>query len=319
MDMVGEATTVRSWEIAGLPKDTLSRENALICFNSRRWPLFIDPQGQANKWIRNMERYRSLDIVKLSDREYLRTLENSIRFGRPCLIENVEEKLEAALDPIFMRQTFKQNGNTVIKLGDNVLPYHQDFRLYVTTKLPNPHYSPETSAIVALLNFTLAASGLEDQLLALVVANERPDLEEAKTQLMLTNASMKRELQEIEEKILYLLSSVQGSPVDDERLIETLAASKQTSSEIATKVAQAEVTERDIDTTRSGYAPVAVRTRILFFCVTELARIDFMYQYSLSWCGGRGSTALSWMIPFSFLSLLSYSYHFTLPLHVVER
>ncbi|KAJ1514588.1 Dynein heavy chain 1, axonemal [Coelomomyces lativittatus] len=292
MEVLGDPSTVRSWELAGLPTDSLSRENGLICFNSRRWSLFIDPQGQANKWIRNLEKDKGLDIIKLSDKDYLRTLENSIRFGRPCLLENIEERLDAALEPVLLRQTFMQNGGTVIKLGDNILPYHNDFKLYITTKLPNPHYSPEISAIVTLLNFTLAASGLEDQLLAIVVTNERPDLEEAKNQLMMSNAQMKKELQEIEDKILYLLSSVQGSPVDDERLIDTLAASKQTSSEIAAKVTQAELTEKDIDITRSGYVPVAIRTRILFFCITEMSRVDPMYQYSLRWFMNLFSAAL---------------------------
>ena len=56
--------------------------------------------------------------------------------------------------------------------------------------MPNPHYSPETSATVTMLNFTLAPIGLEDQLLAIVVANERPDLEEAKNQLTINNAQV---------------------------------------------------------------------------------------------------------------------------------
>ncbi|KAI9144540.1 dynein heavy chain and region D6 of dynein motor-domain-containing protein [Paraphysoderma sedebokerense] len=283
MDVIGDSAKIREWEMFGLPKDTLSRENAIIASNSKRWPLFIDPQGQANKWIRNMEKDSGIDIIKLTDKDYLRTLENSIRFGKPCLLENVQEKLDPALEPVLLRLTFKQSGNTVIKVGDSVLPYHEDFRLYITTKLPNPHYSPETSAIVTLLNFTLAPSGLEDQLLALVVAHERPDLEEAKNQLAASNAQMKKELKDIEDKILYLLSSVQGSPVDDERLIETLAASKVTSAEIASKVTEAEKTEKDIDRTRSGYTTVAVRTRILFFCITDLSTIDPMYQYSLNW------------------------------------
>ena len=93
---------------------------------------------------------------------------------------------------------------------------------------------------------------------------------------------MKKELKEIEDKILYLLSSVQGSPVDDERLIETLGASKETSEEIQKKVIIAEQTEKDIDTTRNKYVPVAIQTRILFFCITELSSIDPMYQYSLN-------------------------------------
>ncbi|KAI8841134.1 dynein heavy chain and region D6 of dynein motor-domain-containing protein [Chytriomyces cf. hyalinus JEL632] len=282
-DSLGDPVKLREWELAGLPRDSLSRDNGIIVQNSRRWPLLIDPQGQANKWIRNMEKDNQLDIVKLTDKDFLRTLENAIRFGKPVLLENVQEKLDPALDPILLRQTFKQGGNTVIKLGDSILPYHEDFRFYITTKLPNPHYSPETSATVTLINFTLAPSGLEDQLLAIVVANERPDLEEAKNQLTVNNAQMKKELKDIEDKILYLLSSVQGSPVDDERLIETLAASKETSEEIQSKVIIAEKTEKDIDYTRNKYVPVAVRTRILFFCITELATIDPMYQYSLGW------------------------------------
>lgn len=55
-------------------------------------------------------------------------------------------------------------------------------------------------------------SGLEDQLLGIVVAEERPDLEEAKNALIISNAKMKQELKEIEDKILFRLSNSEGSP-----------------------------------------------------------------------------------------------------------
>jgi len=77
-----------------------------------------------------------------------------------------------------------------------------------------------------------ARSGLEDQLLGIVVAEERPDLEEAKNQLIVSNAKMKQELKEIEDRILVRLSSSEGSPVDDIDLINTLEASKVKSQEI---------------------------------------------------------------------------------------
>lgn len=80
--------------------------------------------------------------------------------------------------------------------------------------------------------FLSRSSGLEDQLLALVVAEERPDLEEAKNQLIVSNAKMKQELKEIEDKILHKLSASEGSPVDDIDLIQTLEQSKAKSMEI---------------------------------------------------------------------------------------
>ena len=54
VETLSEPVKVRSWQIAGLPKDQLSVENGVNVQYSRRWPLFIDPQGQANKWIKNL-------------------------------------------------------------------------------------------------------------------------------------------------------------------------------------------------------------------------------------------------------------------------
>ena len=48
------------------------------------------------------------------------------------------------------------------------------------TKLANPHYKPEMQAQATLINFTVTRDGLEEQLLAEVVATERPDLEKTK-------------------------------------------------------------------------------------------------------------------------------------------
>ncbi len=54
ISILGDPVKIRNWQIAGLPRDTLSVENGAIVQYSRRWPLFIDPQGQANKWVKNM-------------------------------------------------------------------------------------------------------------------------------------------------------------------------------------------------------------------------------------------------------------------------
>ncbi len=59
---LGEAVKIRAWVINGLPNDTFSIDNAIMMTNARRWPLCIDPQKQANKWIKNMEAERKLVV-----------------------------------------------------------------------------------------------------------------------------------------------------------------------------------------------------------------------------------------------------------------
>lgn len=68
----------------------------------------IDPQGQANKWVRNSEKENKLGVIKLTDADYMRVMENSIQFGTPVLLENVGEELDPSLEPLLLKQTFKQ-------------------------------------------------------------------------------------------------------------------------------------------------------------------------------------------------------------------
>ena len=66
----------------------------------------IDPQDQANRWIRSREQKNGLKVIKLTDSTFLRTLENAIRVGQPVLLEEIEETLDPALEPILLKQTF---------------------------------------------------------------------------------------------------------------------------------------------------------------------------------------------------------------------
>jgi len=62
----GVPVKIQSWNIAGLPKDDTSTENGVIIDKTRRWPLMIDPQNQANKFIKNLgaSHEEGLDVVK---------------------------------------------------------------------------------------------------------------------------------------------------------------------------------------------------------------------------------------------------------------
>ena len=279
--ILSEEVQMREWEDNGLPADKLSRENGILIFNCRRWPLVIDPQNQANKWIKKLQKENNLQIVKLTETSFLKTLENCIRFGQPCLLENVEEDLDPALEPILLKQTFKKGPTTYLKLADNDVPYNPEFRFYLTSKLTNPHYLPEISIKVTLINFTVTSSGLEDQLLVEVVRFERIELEEKRVNLIIQISQDKRQLQELEDRILKQISEVQGRILDDEELINTLDASRITSETINNRMKLSKITAKEIDEARNDFRVVAKRGSVLYFVIADLALIDPMYQYSL--------------------------------------
>ena len=182
--VLADDVIIREWQKSGLPADDLSLDNGIMVDNSKRWPLIIDPQGQANRWIKNLGRDSNIQVTKLTEANFMRTLENSIKFGQPVLLENVEEQLDPSLEPILLKQIFQRGTQKMLKLGDQDVPYNEAFKFYITTKMPNPHYLPETSIKVTLINFTVTPSGLEDQLLVEVVKHERIELEEMRDQLI---------------------------------------------------------------------------------------------------------------------------------------
>jgi len=97
---LGEPLLIREWNIFGLPADNFSVENGIIVFSGTRWPLMIDPQGQANKWIKTMENSNNISIVKLSNSNYMTSIRLAIEHGLPVLLENILEDIDATLGMI---------------------------------------------------------------------------------------------------------------------------------------------------------------------------------------------------------------------------
>jgi len=189
--------------------------------------------------------------------------------------------LDPAIEPLLQKQIFKKGGSWNIRMGEQVVEFSMDFRFYITTKLSNPHYTPEISTKATIVNFAVKEQGLEAQLLGIVVRKERPELEEQKDNLVRSIAAGKKKLVECEDEILRLLNETKGSLLDDAQLVNTLQLSKTTSQEVTESVAISEQTEIKIDAAREGYRPCATRASILFFVLNDMGRIDPMYQFSL--------------------------------------
>ncbi|KAJ9436464.1 Dynein gamma chain, partial [Diplonema papillatum] len=294
---------VTDWQLEGMPSDEHSIQNAImitqnVLMEPPKYSYLIDPQGQGLAWLKNASfptkepddvvsdcEAPKVRITQLSDKNLRRYLQEQMEAGLTLIVENVGEELDPSLDPV-LEHLVARGRKPYIPLqsesgGDLRLDYHSDFKIFFTTKLPNPSLTPETFAKVSVIDFTVTMTGLEQQLLSEVIGKEKAELEEERLRLVQNMNENKKMLSSLEDRLLTQLSMSNTNLIDDEVLIATLAENKKKSSELIEKQAGAEDTRRRIDSASLEYLPVAERGSVLYFLIVELLLVNPMYQTSL--------------------------------------
>ncbi|KAH8417458.1 hypothetical protein KR222_000260 [Zaprionus bogoriensis] len=273
---------ISQWSSEGLPPDELSLQNGILTMRASRFPLCIDPQLQALMWIRKKESRNNLKILSFSDADFLKQLEMAIMYGLPVLFEDVDDYIDPVIDDVLQKNVRMQGGRKFIMLGDKEVDWDPKFRLYLTTKFSNPKFDPAVYAKALVINYTVTQTGLEDQLLSVVVGTERPDLEQQRESLIAQTSENKQLLQQLEDSLLRELATSTGNMLDNVELVETLENTKSKAGLVMEQLKLASDTAADIEVLRNGYRPAAKRGAVLFFALADMATVNSMYQYALA-------------------------------------
>lgn len=211
-DLLTTEVETTGWSSEGLPSDELSVQNGILTMRASRYPLCIDPQMQAVSWIkRKCGKELEGRVKTFNDSDFLKQLELAIQYGFPFLLENLDEYIDPVIDTVLERNFLTGTTRKIVKLGDKEVDWDDNFRLFMTSKLSNPHYTPEVAGKTMIINYGVTLQGLSEQLLNVTVKHERPDLEEQRERLIIEMSDNKATLKQLEDTLLYELSNATGA------------------------------------------------------------------------------------------------------------
>ena len=227
-EFLADAGTIGDWSMEGLPSDPLSIQNGILVTRSSRYPLLIDPQGQAINWITNHEESKMpiFGTTSMGHAKFREQLELCMSEGKAIIITGIENEIDPMLSPILEKQIITKAKSKYITVAGKTCDFVDDFMLYLVTRLPNPHFTPEDQSKCTIVDFTVTQKGLEEQLLGRVIQKEQRSLEESLKGVLEDVTNNTKSLLRLDQMLLERLSENSGNLLDDDELIGVLADTK---------------------------------------------------------------------------------------------
>ncbi|KAF8807657.1 dynein heavy chain protein 1 [Phlegmacium glaucopus] len=279
-DYLSTADDRLSWQSKSLPADNLTTENAIMLKRFNRYPLIIDPTGQATTFLLNEYKERKITVTSFLDEAFLKVLESALRFGNPLLIQDVEH-LDPILNAVLNKEIRRTGGRVLMRLGSQDIDFSPSFTMFLSTRDPSVEFSPDICSRVTFVNFTMTRSSLQSQSLDQVLKVERPDTERKRTDLMKVQGEFRLRLRTLEKLLLQALNESSGNILDDDKVIDTLETLKREAAEITRKVEETDVVMREVEQVTAEYLPLAQACSSVFFVLEQLSLVNHFYQFSL--------------------------------------
>jgi len=279
VESLSKASERLEWQSQGLPADSLSLENGVILDRCVRFPLIIDPSGHAIDFV--MRKYKDQKIQKTSflDKAFMKTLAGAVRFGTTLLVENVE-KLDPVLNPILNKEIQRTGGRSLVRIGTEDVDYSPKFNIILTTKNPAVKLTPDICSRVTLVNFTVTPAGLQSQSLSQILKCEKPEIEKQRNDILKLQGEQNVKLRSLEEQMLKEISAVEGSILDDDRVVEGMERLMKEGAQVEEQIAKSAEVMAEVERAISKFEPFSLICKHLFVLFAGMREIDFLYEFT---------------------------------------
>ena len=268
------------WASHGLSDDSLSIQNAILLEKFTRYPLVIDPSGQATSFILSKFADRKIVNTSFVDPAFLKTLSTAVRFGTPVFARDCEY-YDPVLNPILNKEVQRASGRNLVRIGADDVDFSPKFFILLATNDPLAHFPPDLCSRVTMINFSITSSSLTSQTLGTLLRSERPDVESRRVQIMKLMVEQNVRLRELEESILTRIGELQGAILDDDSFLSHLESTKEQAEQIVHEVANSDKTMAEIKSVARLYEPLAQLMTSTYFSLSNLSEVSMLYQFSL--------------------------------------
>jgi dynein heavy chain 1 len=279
VESLSKASERLVWQGYGLPSDSLSLENGVILEHCVRFPLIIDPSGHATDFA--MTKYQSSKIQKTSflDKAFMKTLAGAVRFGTTLLVENVET-VDPVLNPILNKEIQRTGGRSLVRIGTEDVDYSPKFNIILTTKNPAAKLTPDLCSRVTLVNFTVTPASLQSQSMSQIMKAEKPEVEEQRINLLKLQGEQNVKLRELEDQMLSKISAVEGSILDDDRVVAGMEMLMKEGAQVEEQIEKSQHVFKEVQHAISKFEPLGAICRQIFVTLSSMRDLSFLYEFS---------------------------------------
>ncbi|KAK3249818.1 hypothetical protein CYMTET_40768, partial [Cymbomonas tetramitiformis] len=283
---------MQKWQEAGLPSSRFAEQNAAIMTASVRWPLVMDQMDTVNEWVRRLVPLERLLVLKGTTSFYpealkvtYRKLVRAVETGQVVLVESMQEQVPPLLDSLLQQQKSKSPDGRQwqIRIESNLVHFHSDFMLYMTSRLASASFSTDLLTRAVLVNTTITVMDITERLLSLTMRIEETEVEKQQVELALQQVKNENELRAVEEKVLAVVADAKGDLLEDESMVLQLNYQQKLGNGVKQRAQELVAKQQSITQIREQYRKAIARVPAhIFFCVMDMSAVHPAYQNSLN-------------------------------------